>query len=147
MAVKKMAVKWSVNELEYEISKNSKSNVVTSVNWSAMDEKEITKDNKKIKYDSCSHGTTNVDSDKIDAVKYKDGDSVPKGKKIGDVKIESKDPWKDNDFVAYDKLDEDTVIKWVKAKLGDDKVKEIEDAIKNHIDVQENPTQGKGKPW
>ena len=142
-----MAVKWSVNELEYETSKDSKSNVVTSVKWSAMDEKEVTIDNEKIKYDSYRHGTTNVDSDKIDAVKYKDGDNVPEGKKVGDVKIESKDPWKDNAFVEYDKLDEDTVIGWVKAKLGDDEVKEIEDLIAAHMDKQENPTTGKGKPW
>ena len=42
---------------------------------------------------------------------------------------------------------EDVVIGWVKAKLGDDEVKSIEDGIANQIDAQENPTTGKGKPW
>ena len=50
-------------------------------------------------------------------------------------------------FVAYDKLDEDTVVGWVKAKLGDEQVKSVEDGIANEIDAKENPTQGKGKPW
>jgi len=49
--------------------------------------------------------------------------------------------------VEYNKLDEDTVIGWVKAKLGDDKVKSIEDSIADIIDAKENPTTGKGKPW
>ena len=50
-------------------------------------------------------------------------------------------------FVEYDKLDEDTVVGWVKASLGDDEVKAIEDEVAGQIDVQENPITGKGKPW
>ena len=142
-----MAIKWSIREVEYEISKDSKSNVVTSVNWDANDSKEVTKDGKKVTYSGRSYGSIGVDSDKISEEKYKDGDDIPEGKKVGDVKIEAKDPWKDNAFVAYDKLDEDTVIGWVKASLGDDKVKSIEDGIANQIDAQENPITGKGKPW
>ena len=142
-----MAIKWSINQLEYEISKDSKSNVVTFVHWNANDSKEVTKDGEKVTYSSSSYGSIGVDSDKLSEVKYKDGDDIPIGKKAGDVKTEAKDPWKDNAFVAYDNLDEDTVIGWVKAKLGDDKVKSIEDAIANQIDAKENPTTGKGKPW
>ena len=142
-----MAIKWSINKLEYEISKDSKSNVVTSVHWRANDSKEVTKDGEKVTYSGSSYGSIEVDSDKVSEVKYKDGDDIPEGKKVGDVKTEAKDPWKDNAFVFYDKLDEDTVVGWVKAKLGDDKVKSIEDAIASQIDAQENPTTGKGKPW
>ena len=142
-----MAIKWSINQLDYEISKDSKSNVVTSVHWDANDSKEVTKDGKKITYSGRSYGQVGVDSDKVSEEKYKDGDDIPEGKKIGDVKIEAKDPWKDNAFVAYDKLDEDTVVGWVKAKLGDEQVKSVEDGIANEIDAKENPTTGKGKPW
>ena len=142
-----MAIKWSINTLDYEISKDSKSNVVTSVHWDANDSKEVTKDGKKITYSGRSYGQVGVDSDKVSEEKYKDGDDIPEGKKIGDVKIEAKDPWKDNAFVAYDKLDEYIVVGWVKAKLGDEQVKSVEDGIANQIDAQENPTQGKGKPW
>ena len=102
---------------------------------------------KKVTYSGGTYGQIGVDSDKVSETKYKDGDDIPEGKKIGDVKIEAKDPWKDNAFVAYDKLDEDTVVGWVKAELGDEQVKSVEDGIANQIDAQENPTQGKGKPW
>ena len=142
-----MAIKWSIKQLDYEISKDSKSNVVTSVHWTASDSKEVTKNGEKVTYSGGTYGQIGVDSDKVSETKYKDGDDIPEGKKVGDVKIEAKDPWKDNAFVAYDKLDEDTVVGWVKASLGDDKVKSIEDGIANQIDAQENPTQGKGKPW
>ncbi len=142
-----MAIKWSINELNYEISKDSKSNVVTSVHWNASDSKEVTKDGKKITYSSGSNKSIKVDSDKVSEVKYKDGDDIPEGKKVGDVKTEAKDLWKDNAFVEYDKLDEDTVVRWVKEKLGDDEVKSIENGIASQIDAQENPTTGKGKPW
>jgi len=142
-----MAIKWSINQLDYEISKDSKSNVVTSVHWSATDSKEVTKDGKKVTYSGGNYGSIGVDSNKVSEEKYKDGDDIPENKKVGDVKTEAKDPWKDNAFVAYDNLDEDTVIGWVKAKLGDDKVKSIEDSIADIIDAKENPTTGKGKPW
>ena len=142
-----MAIKWSINQLDYQVSKDSKSNVVTSVHWDANDSKEVTKNGKKVTYSGGTYGQIGVDSDKVSETKYKDGDDIPEGKKVGDVKIEAKDPWKNNAFVEYNKLDEDTVVGWVKANLGDDGVKSIEDGIANQIDAQENPTQGKGKPW
>ena len=142
-----MAIKWSISKLDYEISKDSKSHVVTSVHWNVNDSKEVTKDGKPVRYSGSIYGSIGVDSDKVSEEKYKDGDDIPENKKVGDVKTEAKDPWKDNAFVAYDKLDEDTVVGWVKAKLGNDEVKSIEDGITNEIDDKENPTQGKGKPW
>ena len=142
-----MAIKWSISQLDYQVSKDSKSNVVTSVHWNVEDKKEATKDGAKVTYSGRNYGFIGVDSDKVSEEKYKDGDDIPEGKKIGDVKIEAKDPWKDNAFVAYDKLDEDTVVGWVKTNLGDDGVKSIEDNIANQIDAQENPTTEKGKPW
>jgi len=112
-----VAVKWSINQLDYEISKDSKSNVVTSVHWNANDSKEVTKDGKKVTYSGSSYGSIGLDTSDLSS------------------------------FVEYDKLDEDTVVGWVKASLGDDEVKSIEDGITNEIDDKENPTQGKGKPW
>ena len=112
-----MAVKWSINQLDYEISKDSKSNVVTSVHWNANDSKEVTKDGKPVTYSGRRYGFIGVDTSDLSS------------------------------FVEYDKLDEDTVVGWVKASLGDDEVKSIEDGIANQIDAQENPTTGKGKPW
>ena len=112
-----MAAKWSIREVEYEISKDSKSNVVTSVHWNSTDSKEVTKDGKKVIYSGGSYGQSGLDTSDLSS------------------------------FVEYDKLDEDTVVGWVKAELGDDYVKSVEDGIANQIDAQENPTTGKGKPW
>ena len=112
-----MAIKWSINQLDYEISKDGKSNVVTSVHWNVNDSKEVTKDGEKVTYSGRNYGQAGLDTSDLSS------------------------------FVEYNKLDEDTVIRWVKAKLGDDEVKSIEDGIANQIDAQENPTTGKGKPW
>ena len=112
-----MAIKWSINQLDYEISKDDKSNVVTSVHWNVNDSKELTKDGEKVTYTGRNYGQAGLDTSDLSS------------------------------FVEYDKLDEDTVVGWVKAKLGDDKVKSIEDGIASQIDKQKNPTQGKGKPW
>jgi hypothetical protein len=112
-----MAIKWSIKQLDYQISKDSKSNVVTSVHWGATDSKEVTKDGKKVTYSGGNYGCVGLDTSDLSS------------------------------FVEYDKLDEDTVVGWVKAKLGDDEVKAIEDVIASQIDAQENPTKGEGKPW
>ena len=112
-----MAAKWSIREVEYEISKDSKSNVVTSVHWNSTDSKEVTKDGEKVTYYGGIYDVTGLDTSDLSS------------------------------FVEYDKLDEDTIVGWVKAKLGDDKVKSVEDGIASQIDAQENPTTGKGKPW
>ena len=120
-----MAVKWSITHLDYELSKDGKSYVVTDVYWDASDSKEVTKDGKKVIYKASQHDSIRIDSDKT----------------------ESKDPWKDNSFIEYSKLDESTVLGWVKSKMGDDKVKSIEDEIASKIDIQVNPTSGEGKPW
>ena len=142
-----MAVKLSVRRLKYELSKDGKSNVVTSAYWNADDSEEVTKDGEKIIARGRQYGTVYFDLEKVSEVKYKKGDDIPEGKKVGDVKTEAKDPWKDNDFVEYDKLDENTIIGWVKANLGDDEVKSLEDEIARQIDAQKKPTKGQGKPW
>ena len=54
----------------------------------------------------------------IDEVKYEDGDDIPEGKEIGDVKIK-----------AHDEL------------------ASIEASLDAQIAEQETPTKGKGKPW
>ena len=112
-----MAVKWSIRQLKYDISKDSKSNVVTTVHWNAEDKKEVTKDGEKINYNGNSYGSIELDTSDLSS------------------------------FVEYNKLDEDTVIGWVKASIGDEQVKSVEDEIEKQIDDQENPTTGKGKPW
>ena len=52
-----------------------------------------------------------------------------------------------SDFVAYDKLDEETVLGWVKAALGTDEVTAIEKAIEDKIAIINTPVTATGKPF
>ena len=52
-----------------------------------------------------------------------------------------------SDFVAYDKLDEATVLGWVKTTLGTDEVTAIEKAIEDNIAIINTPVTATGKPF
>ena len=49
-------------------------------------------------------------------------------------------------LIPYKDLTAETVIGWVKAKLGSE-VATIEKAIDENITLQKTPTHGVGKPW
>ena len=48
---------------------------------------------------------------------------------------------------AYADLDEATVVGWVKAALGEDKVAEVNAALEARLTEQATPTTGTGVPW
>ena len=60
----------------------------------------------------------------------------------GEVDLEKPDT-----LIPYKDLTADTVIGWVKAKLGSDSVTEIEKAIEDNITLQKTPVYGVGTPW
>ena len=60
----------------------------------------------------------------------------------GEVDLEKPDT-----LIPYKDLTAETVIGWVKAKLGTDSVAEIEAAIDAEITLQKTPTHGVGTPW
>ena len=60
----------------------------------------------------------------------------------GEVDLEKPDT-----LVPYKDLTADTVIGWVKAKLGADQVASIEKAIDDNITLQKTPVYGVGTPW
>ena len=155
-----MAAKWKINDLQYYLSKGSKSKVVYEVKYSVSDSKVV--DDKT--YSANLGGSMILETDVVeaveakDAVLYTDKDTLlaDKAVKVGDIKtpaveaVEGKDPWASVDFVEYDKLTEEVAIEWVKAGLGEDGVKAKEDSIAAQIDAQENPpaaTEGNGVPW
>jgi len=49
--------------------------------------------------------------------------------------------------IPYAKLSPEIVIKWVKDKLGAEKVAEIEAALQAQIDEQRAPSRATGVPW
>ena len=60
----------------------------------------------------------------------------------GEVDLEKPDT-----LVPYKDLTAETVIGWVKTKLGTDQVAQIEAAIDAEITLQKTPTHGVGTPW
>ena len=50
-------------------------------------------------------------------------------------------------LIPYADLTEDDVIGWVKGKLGDEQVQQIEAQLQSQIDEQRSPTKASGKPW
>ena len=149
-----MAATWKINNLNYYLSKDSKDKVVYKVDYSVLDSKTV----GDKEYSASDNTSISFDVETVEAVEevlYTKDDTMLENisAKVGDVKvakIEAKDPWASVDFVEYDKLTEDVAIGWVKAALGEDRVKQIEDDITAQIDAQENPpaaTEGYGVPW
>ena len=75
----------------------------------------------------------------------KDGDTE-KDRATGEVNF-TKPSSLPSDFVAYDKLDEATVLGWVKTTLGTDEVTAIEKAIEDRIAIINTPVTATGKPF
>ena len=78
-------------------------------------------------------------------VKGMDGD-VEKDRATGSVNF-TKPSSLPSDFVAYDKLDEATVLGWVKTAIGEDGVSAIEKAIEDKIAIINTPVTATGKPF
>ena len=74
--------------------------------------------------------------------RVKGTDGTYETRATGEVDLEKPDT-----LVPYKDLTHDTVISWVKAKLGADQVASIEKAIDNNITLQKTPTHGVGTPW
>ena len=75
----------------------------------------------------------------------KDGDTE-KDRATGEVSF-TKPSSLPSDFVAYDKLDEATVLSWVKTALGTDEVTAIEKSLEDNIALINTPVTATGKPF
>mgnify|MGYP001178387200 FL=1 len=74
--------------------------------------------------------------------RVKGTDGTYQTRATGEVDLE-----KPKTLIPYKDLTQETVIGWVKAKLGTDSVKKIEKAIDAEINLQKTPTHGVGTPW
>tara|TARA_R100000278_G_scaffold15504_1_gene15968 strand:- start:42 stop:347 length:306 start_codon:yes stop_codon:yes gene_type:complete len=74
--------------------------------------------------------------------RVKGTDGTYETRATGEVDLE-----KPETLIPYKDLTADTVIGWVKAKLGADQVASIEKAIDDNITLQKTPTHGVGTPW
>ena len=53
----------------------------------------------------------------------------------------------EDDLIPFDALTEETVIGWVKDKLTQEKVDEVEAALQSQLDEKRTPTRAAGVPW
>ena len=74
--------------------------------------------------------------------RVKGSDGTYETRATGEVDLE-----KPETLIPYKDLTAETVIGWVKAKLGADQVASIEKAIDDNITLQKTPTHGVGTPW
>ena len=74
--------------------------------------------------------------------RVKGTDGTYETRATGEVDLEKPDT-----LIPYKDLTAETVIGWVKAKLGADQVASIEAAIDANINLQKTPTHGVGTPW
>ena len=74
--------------------------------------------------------------------RVKGTDGTYETRATGEVDLE-----KPETLIPYKDLTAETVIGWVKAKLGTEQVASIEKAIDDNITLQKTPTHGVGTPW
>lgn len=53
----------------------------------------------------------------------------------------------DEDLIPFSDLTQEIVVGWVKEKLTEEKVAEVEAALQAQLDEQHNPTKAAGVPW
>jgi len=53
----------------------------------------------------------------------------------------------EGDLIPFADLTEEQVIGWVKAKLGDEAVTNVEAALQAQLDEQRHPSKAQGVPW
>ena len=112
-----MAVTWNVVALDATKTVGGLSDVVTYVHWYVSD------------YETVGSGESAVDHS---------------GYSYGSVKLDDPDS---KSFTAYADITKDNAIAWAKAKLGSDKITEIETSIAAQIAESKTPTKFSAVPW
>ena len=110
-------MKTRINTIDRAISENELSDVCKTVHYSFYKEKTVGEGDDAKTYSASNIGIVGLDA-----------------------------PDSDN-FTAYDDIKEDDVKKWVEAKVGTDRLADIETGLDAQIAEQETPTKATGKPW
>jgi hypothetical protein len=71
-------------------------------------------------------------------------DEVYSSSAYGSLGLERPD---EEEMIPFSELTEEICINWVKAKLTEEKVAEIEVALQAQLDEQHSPTKAAGVPW
>ena len=100
--------------------------MATTVTWKIANLERETEDG----YVFCAHYTVTADDGTYTSGAY------------GSIGFERPD-----NLVPFSQLTEATVVGWVKEKLTEEKVAEIEAALQSQIDEQKRPTKAASVPW
>ena len=137
-----MEMETRINTIDREISKDGLADVCTGIHYTFYIQKEKTT--------------------AVAEVLYKNGDELPEGKKVGDVKTEAVpatyysasiigvvglDTPDSDKFIAYADITEAKAKDWCEAKIGEDQLKIIEASLDAQIAEKEATTRGTGRPW
>jgi len=88
------------------------------------------------------HYTINAVSDQVDPSSESGG--FYSAGAYGSIGLEPADS---SSMIPFDQLDEFTVASWVANQFGEEKVKEIQDALQQQIDLKITPVSAAGVPW
>ena len=83
----------------------------------------------------------------VDVVHYNvaAADDIYSAGAYGSVGLDA--PAEGDTVIPYADLTEEVVVGWVKAKLGEEQVTEVQNALQNRIDEQRTPSKATGTPW
>jgi hypothetical protein len=115
---------WKIESLEYVVSFDGQSNIVSNIHWRLIGHSEQKKE------------ILNID-DSVSVVPFS-------GQVYGSELINYASG---NSFVEYAELTEQIVVGWLEASLGSEKIAELKLNIDSQITAQVNPTTGSGLPW
>jgi hypothetical protein len=110
-------VETKINTIDRAISEDGLSDVCKTVHYSFIKNKTVGEGDDAKTYSASNIGTVGLDA-----------------------------PDTDN-FTAYADIKEDDVKKWVEAKIGADRLADIEASLDAQIAEQETPTRATGRPW
>jgi alpha-acetolactate decarboxylase len=111
-------VNWKIIELE----RKPQNGYVTTVHWEVKMSETVEVDQEEKTFHSRTYGCFSTTNEN------------------GDISI-------DSNFIPFEQLTQQTVIQWVKDKLGLEEVSRIENDLQQQIDKQKNPPIVTGKPW
>ena len=112
-----MSVKWSISNLNRQISLDGKSDVVTAVHWQVTDSETVGSGDDAVTHSGRAYGVNGLDTSELSS------------------------------FTAYADVTEANAIAWAKEALGADQVTALEKSVADQITESKTPTIGTGKPF
>ena len=174
-------IKWTIVNLEYDVHKDGKDKVVSKIKYHAWDgdgdgmgqvfgivhmDTDVIEAVEAVEAQDAVYETVVV-HESVEEVLWAEGDELPEGVEVGDVKTEAQEEVTEEQlvskavpavegvdyydplehFVEWDDLTEDKCIEWVKESLGESGIKSVESKIEKIWLESKEQSTGNGKPF